>query len=61
MSVTDQSPRCKVTARVKFLDIPIAPLQGAEVGGGIDTIISMLSFAPQRGAKTQQVNKRTFH
>jgi len=28
---------------------------------GKDTIISMLSFAPQRGAKIQQVNKRTFH
>src|SRR2546428_847857 len=31
-SVTDQSPRCKVTARVKFLDIPIAPLQGGTYG-----------------------------
>src|SRR3989442_15378341 len=36
-SVTDQSARCRVTARVKFWDIPIAPLQGANVGGGMST------------------------
>src|SRR2546428_13195951 len=36
-SVTDQSARCKVTARVKFLDIPIAPVQGANAGGGMST------------------------
>ena len=36
-SVTDQSAGCRVTARVKFWDIPIAPLQGANVGGGMST------------------------
>src|SRR3989442_13829067 len=36
-SVTDQSPHCNVTARVKFSDIPIAPLQGANVSGGMST------------------------
>src|SRR2546428_107326 len=36
-SRTHQSLQCNVTVRVKFSDIPIAPLQGANVSNGMST------------------------